>query len=354
MRQVIFLPLEPLPERYAAQMLRWVTRHLGWQDIVVQPTMPTDETPTLASADFLDTARTARYRAAQITALLDMVLAGRVEKGAVVLLGDSWWPGIEQVRLVSDLQGLDLQFAGWHYAGMYDPHDLYNRTLKAWAWKWERALLDTTTLCVGSRFHRNLLPLVGNVLPLGLAWDPDEVRASTALSSVEVEYRAPRIVFPHRWCREKNPALFCKIADALHGKYPEWEWIVSSASSLPPDAKTLLPAFVQVVEHHGNKQAYYDLLASSRVVFSSARQETFGYAVHEGIALGCMPCLPAMLCYPETVIEDATYLYEPGSMVRAMERLTALMHECRPVPYDYTRQYAGSTEAFVNHVRGLK
>jgi hypothetical protein len=46
------------------------------------------------------------------------------------------------------------------------------------------------------------------------------------------------------------------------------------------------------------------------VLFSSAFQETFGYALNEGLKLGCFPVCPNRLSYPEVVDHDKRCLYE--------------------------------------------
>ena len=57
--------------------------------------------------------------------------------------------------------------------------------------------------------------------------------------------------------------------------------------------------FVKTMELDLSKEKYFDLLAKSKVVFSSALQENFGYGVLEAVALGCTPVVPNSLSYVE-------------------------------------------------------
>lgn len=50
------------------------------------------------------------------------------------------------------------------------------------------------------------------------------------------------------------------------------------------------------------------MIARAKVAFSSALQETFGIAMQECINLGCVPCAPRRLSYPDVIPHD--YLYD--------------------------------------------
>jgi glycosyltransferase involved in cell wall biosynthesis len=55
------------------------------------------------------------------------------------------------------------------------------------------------------------------------------------------------------------------------------------------------------------REEYLTRLEESQFVLSTAQQETFGYAVLEGLALGCFPVVPDRLSYPELYPNHCRY-----------------------------------------------
>jgi hypothetical protein len=76
-----------------------------------------------------------------------------------------------------------------------------------------------------------------------------------------------------------------------------------------------------------NKNAYYDIVNDSRVVFNCALQDWVSNTVSEADALGCNVLYPAYRSFPESFANDHTRMYVPWSLEDAMEKLEKLLEK---------------------------
>lgn len=342
-----FLPIEPLAARYTQQMLSWVNEDLR-QYVGVDgfDVLLPDYKGGIKHGQFLDSFASARFKAEQLRMVAELFQNDQVDSGDLFLLGDVWFPGAESIRMMAELQGCEVKIAGWHYAGTFDASDYYSRTLGAWARRFEQMLCENVldAMCVGSQYHANLLHRNMDKLaiyPYGLSWKPDMLPQIDAA-------RDNIVVFPHRIAPEKNVPAFLRSARRL--KDSGWRFVISVPREQEDAARAAAAASLNVeVRAHDSKLSYYQLLAGSRIVYSAAHQETFGYSVNEAIAFGCAVVAPDRLSYSEVLEHDRKFLYgddDPDG---------ALLLECRmkqwlPVPMRYTEKYADSTEKFLREI----
>lgn len=343
---VFFLPIEPLEERYTAQMLRWVELALRELGVMWMSLLPVSAYTTIQHGQWLDTYGAARYRSEQIALVAEQFSRGNVKPGALFLIGDVWYPGIEAIRLMAELSGVKIHLAGWHYAGMADPSDLLTRSLGEWARAWEHWLVRYVDhICVGSVFHRRqVVKAFGHevhdrIHPLGLPWRPDEVcEAGHGIQREKI------VVFPHRLAPEKNPDAFFALAREYRGS--GWRFVVSTSN---PHGAANVPDDMEVVTH-ADKRAYYRFLSSCSIYYSGATQETFGYALHEAIALGLCVVAPRRCSYPEMLQGDPRFLYDPISDPVGRRCLEAAMSAPVSVPYEYTSRFDANEKTFIERV----
>jgi glycosyltransferase involved in cell wall biosynthesis len=344
---IYFLPIEPLEARYSAQMLKWVSDDLenlvGAKRFAVL--LPSAPNRSIAHGQFLDDYASTQFKAWQLAMVSYLFQSGKVHTGDVFLLGDVWFPGIEAVRMMADLAGVGVKIVGWHYAGTFDPADYYSRSLGPWARRFEEMLCEHVldAVCVGSRSHADLLRsnLKVAVHPFGLSWKPQ------TLIEHRDEPRENIVVFPHRIAPEKNVQAFLRCARKFKGK--GWRFVISTPMDEAQRQAALLLAreTVEVVAH--NKADYYALLRRSKIVYSAAKQETFGYAINEAIACGCGVVAPNRLSYPEVLEHDQKFLYGEDDQ-DGVALLAQRMANHVPVPFSYTDKYSNSTVRFLRAI----
>lgn len=343
-----WLPLEPLAQRYTEQMHRWVCsalRRCGkpWRTVSGKTSVE-----RITHGQWLDTTATCAWKTEQVLQMTEAIASGEVQSGDTILVGDVWFPGIEALKFQCDLLGMRVRFAGWHYAGCFDPHDYLAKTLGPWGRKYEAALLEGVFdhVCFGSPFHRDFVQrnvaLKGKASVVGLAWNHDEVAA------FRNDQRDKVVVFNHRWADEKRWQEFVWLARRWRANSLGWRFAYSTNGTVDAAAAAACrEAGIEVVRHD-SKQAYYEWLARAGVVWSGADQETFGYSFMEAIALGVPVVAPNRLAYRDHVLraslDPEEWLYgadDPCGEARllAPRRLpTFISHQYHDSAYRFVRE----------------
>ncbi|MCP3993063.1 MAG: DUF3524 domain-containing protein [Actinomycetia bacterium] len=186
------------------------------------------------------------------------------------------------------------------------------------------------------------------VLPVGLDLGPllNTSSASAATSTVggvvaedEGLDRGPRVLWPHRWEADKDPAAFERALVKLEAAGQPFELILAGAD--PSGGSTqAVEARHRLVARFGSRvvavgpfpvDEYRRLVTSADVVASCAHQENFGIGVVEAVAAGCVPLLPNRLSYPEIIPRrwHSSVLYEPGQFGTALVECLAELDQRR-------------------------
>lgn len=156
-----------------------------------------------------------------------------------------------------------------------------------------------------------------DVLPIGvdLAWTRRPRRSSNV----------PLILWNHRWEHDKDPETFADGVRAVAETHDFRLALTGERFRTVPGVLDEL-AFEMADRVEANdylpKAAYEELLLSSAIVVSTARQEFFGISVVEAVAAGARPVAPRRLSYPWLIPEEfhADVLYEPGGFSAALRR----------------------------------
>ena len=356
-----WLPIEPLEQRYTAQMDRWVQTALNRTGRAYVPIYGTKEYAEIENGEWLDTIGSARWKYSQLTQLTELCGKGTIQSGDTILCGDVWFCGIEGIKLISELMGLNIRFAGWHYAGCFDSHDLYAKTLSRWGPKYELSLLEGVfdAVAFGSRFHssfvsRHACPTWQSV-SCGLAWDHDEVSTYQQPMSVE---KNKTVVFNHRWSNEKRWYEFCYLARLLAHK-SDWSFVYSTNGLVSETVSANCSHSNITIVQHGSKSAYYDWLSKQGIVWSGADQETFGYSFMEAVALGLRVVAPNRAAYPDHFtkagLNPLKYLYGVDDPFGCSSVLAAMnAHETNAdaglIPSVVSSQYQYAIEEFLEAI----
>jgi glycosyltransferase involved in cell wall biosynthesis len=337
-----FIPLEPLEERYTAQMYQWVIDGFKRQEVEYSVIYGDNLSSEIRQGEVLDAIGTNYYKASQLKILCKIFDGGKVKNGDIFFVGDLWFPGIEMIRYMAVQLGLDVTIAGIHYAGVFDPHD-FTHKMRRWAQHNERGWLAVADyVFVGSEYHKKLLEnwtgLV-NIYATGLVWDHETIRSN-------ISAKEPIIIFPHRLDMEKCPQVFFDLVRRIKELKPEVKGLItSSRKGVVSNIRNLhIPDYINV-KVGLTKQQYYDELAMSKVFFSSAEQETFGYALNEALALGCIPICPRRLSYIEVLEGDNRLLYDTFEDAVA-KSFKALDSEANYI--SYTAKYSKSVDQMLS------
>lgn len=342
---IFFLPIEPLEERYTAQMLNWVVEGLTQGCTPFKTILPDMPPSPICVGQFLDVFGTIEWKAKQISTVADLFRTGVVKGGDKFLVGDLWFPGLSAIGYMASLSDIQVEVWGWHYAGVADPFD-FVQAIEPWAGYNERGWLEMVKgLFVGSEYHKALLVdyfgswVAEKVYPIGLAWDLDDVLSTRPSPPSKIEERPKRIIFPHRAAPEKGLRAFYRLAKRFANR--GWDLVITSSRQQTPAQLGFEEHPCWRVETGLTKAEYYILLGDSRVFFSAAYQETFGYALQEAIAFGVAPVCPWRCSYPEVLQYDLRYLYHTDE--ESYEKVERLIEMPVSPPTHYTERYDCST-----------
>ena len=288
MERLMFVPLEIFEERYTKQWYYWFSESFKKANIEIITVGDTEERP-IKCGQFLDVFSTNTYKLQQMQKIISLIEEGF--EGTIFFM-DMWFPGIEAIGYVRDCAKKNIKIKGMLHAGTWDEWDFLSQSgLGKWAKGMELSWIQLVDeVFVATDFHRDLICDYFNLQDKSkfTIVDFPVYRNDKLASKYEKE---DIVVFPHRLAKEKQPDKFetLKIKYAL--KY----------SNEPQ------PRFVRTKDVCKNKEEYYDFLAHAKVAFSSALQETFGIAMLEALALGCIPVAPKRLSYVETLREFPMY-----------------------------------------------
>ena len=333
--KLIYIPLENLPQRYTQMMNDAITPLV---DITLYPEVKIDT--EIKRGQFLDIVNTCKFKAAQLEMIADLFNEGNVESGDAFIVGDIFFPGIEMIKYMAELQDIDVKVYGINYAGRADENDFVQK-LSRWS---DASELGYHMICdgifVGSEFHKdNVVDYFGlnpaTIHATGYVWDLNYMkRFMVQIGPVEKE---DFIIWPHRWCNEKGIDELLQFAKMTKKK------IVITSSGPKRDLGVKLP---KNIEYKANltKLEYFTLMAKARWYLSNARQETFGYTIQEAIFFGCEIVVPDRACCPEMVPAKCVYT--------SVEQIDSMFDQGNlKVPMPYTFKWDNNAQTMINIIK---
>lgn len=285
------IPIEPYEERYTEQWMRWVPEALENNGIEYENIIPVlgRKTRSIGIGDVLDVYGTHEYKFEQLQLIMAGLKKGKGEgENDIYFFNDGWFPGAEALEYVRSMDNRKkFKIYCIMHAGTWDEYDFTVKNgMRYWGGEIERGWLKIyDKIFVGSKFHKNLIieknrdieELAEKIYVTGIPFRYQE----TVRSRWEKENI---VVFPHRLDSEKNPDMFDRLKKELDD-IEGWK-------------------FIKTIEECDTKEEYYEVLGKSRIAVSYAEQETFGFAMLEAIANGCVPVVPDRLSYGTMDVYD--------------------------------------------------
>lgn len=296
MSKLIVLPLEPLEMRYTTQWRRWFEQAFKKHNIDYMFVDGIPLTKEIETGAFLDAHSTNHWKLTQLAAVVRLMKQGQINSGDIIFDFDLWHSGLEAIPYVIAFTKQDLKIYGIWHAGTYDKTDMISRAgMGDWA-KWIETGWGKFIECgfVGSKYHKDMIEYNRdcNVTVTGLPMNSAEI----TLGRENVKKKR-QVVFTSRISPDKRVDLYERIKFNLQGTGIR---------------------FIETQVQKYAKEQYYDVLAESAVVLSTAEHEMFGIGVIEGMMLGCQPVVPNGLSYVDYVDRKWRYdtIEEATNMVR--------------------------------------
>lgn len=294
--KIHYVPLEDMEQRYTKLMNKIIASK---SDYVYYPN--DFEEKKIYKGEFLDIERTIEFKSKQIAMISTAFQNGLVKSGDIFFIADIFFPGIESIKYIAELQDIDVKIVAFNHAGRADKTDFVQK-LNKWADVAEsnyHAVADM--IFVGSEFHKKQVLEYfkideSKVIPTGCVWDINEAFNIYPYLDNKEDY----VIYPHRLCKEKGYDEFIDICNL----YPNYQFLITSSGNKVENLN--LPNNVEYI-YGLTKKDYYQYMSRAKYFLSTAYQETFGYTIQEALLYNCVIAAPNRACYPEVVESFALY-----------------------------------------------
>jgi len=293
--KLLFVPIEPLQERYSIQWYNWFLEAFKKEEIDFTVIEGSETSGKINSGSFLDVVETNLYKTTQMLNIIKYLRSYDDKEPLVIFFMDVWFPGIETVAYIREGLGLkNLRICGCLHAGSYDEFDFLNKKgMTPWAshmeMGWFNDIVDK--IFVATEFHKRLLiktRMWKNPNKIEVPGFPFYTDFINPEFTREYTNREKIIVFPHRLDAEKNPQMFDKLKADLEDEFSDWN-------------------FCMTKKFCDTKDRYYQILQKAYISVSFADQETWGIAMQESVICGCLPLVPNRLSYSEMYLPIFKY-----------------------------------------------
>jgi len=334
--------LEPYKARYTLQLREWNRAVFEKRRIkyVMVPGETLNNDKAIVTGQVLDAHGRTYYGMSQLMNLIRMMKAGDLNSDDVILFEDMFQPGIESLPYI--LNQVDSSHRPKIFirclAQSIDPDDFVHVWgMSTWMGHYEK-MLDSFVDGVLATNEEMVahMRIAGWTSPIynisGLAFGKEEVQ--NRVDRIKpFNDRRMRVVFSARWDQEKQPDFYMDLIEEYikrNGK--QVEFVVCSGGKLKSNNESYMKRTHQMVEDGKmtiyedlEKDAYYEIVNNSRVVFNCALQDWVSNTVSEADALGCNVLYPAYRSFPETFANDHERMYIPWSMDDAITKLEKLL-----------------------------
>lgn len=326
---LVHLTLEQYQARYTADLQSWesqaFSRLFDVQAITPKAVQTTNQINT---GEVLDAIARPLWSMEQMNQLLR--LAPHVGK---VYFSDFYTSGLDALAYSRS----DFKAAAFCWAQTFDQYDFTRALFTNWMRPWEIMAFE-----IYSRVYvacEELKDLIVTALPhvaekvkvTGLPYNHRHVFGKLRSLPTSREFD---VVYAARWDKEKQPGQFldliqetnlkavvCTGSEFLRGTDFE---AISRANDM--QAKGKLRILTNL-----DRATYFQVLSSSNTIFNCGLQDWISFTLLDALTFGCMPLYPAHRSFPRALFWQEEFLYSPGDIEQAAQKITTLITTRPPV-----------------------
>lgn len=352
MTTIIYLPIEPLNERYTEQWFRIFPKEFenaGFDVVVVQgEPLLQDE---IKVGSFLDINSTIHYKMTQLQTVSQLFHRQQVPQDSIFFFGDIEFWGLEAIRLMADMNRIRVKMVGFLHAASYTQEDAFaiaapyqQFTELGWI-----AALDK--VFVGSQYHkdtvikRRITPLAGANTMIDEALKLSKKIVVTQNPIFMGEYKRQglakqnKVLLTNRLDEEKRPLETLQLFGQLKKTFPHWEFVITTGrkSIRTPNNKHITDVIEEMVldglvtvKANLTKAEYHAELETAKVMVTHSIEENYGYCIAEAIVYDCVPVVRKGLSHTELVRGRTDLMFTHQSVVNGNGDyvvVTQLMHK---------------------------
>ena len=325
-RTVYIVPIEPLEERYTAQWYKNVPQFFEDQgeNVVVVDGMPLSTEVKVGT--FLDINSTVAYKNSQLVYIARMFHEGIVQAGDIFYFADIEFWGLESVRLMAQLNGIEVSIYGFLHAASYTVEDAFAVAAPYQKYTELGWIASCDGVFVGSNYHKQAV-IDRRIVPYA---DPsDRVTLANKIfvtgnplfesdyAKIDVK-KKHQIIISNRFDYEKRPNLSLDLALILKQRDPTLEILVTTSRPVFKSNKAWLVDFARAMESMGiitiydglSKAEYHKHLAESKVFLSNSIEESFGYCLVEACVYDVAPMCANKYSHSEILQGNMRFMFE--------------------------------------------
>jgi len=157
--KLYYIPIEPLHERYTAQWFKYFPEEFqkAGYDVHIIPGEPLTE--TIQTGTFLDINSTIAYKNSQMIEIAKLFQEGKIEQGFTFFFGDLEFWGLESLRLMADMNKINISIYGFMHAASYtylDAFSIAEDYQKYTEIGWFQAV---DGIFLGSEYHKRMIQI---------------------------------------------------------------------------------------------------------------------------------------------------------------------------------------------------
>lgn len=321
---LFYFDLEPVVNRYTEQLSNdWMpysfnrSKGSNWRWVRVPSVNLSKE---IKVGQVLDATSRSHYALQQCIFFVHMIEQGEVKDGDVLFFQDFWTPGIEAVFYTLDIYNIKTRNYAMLHAQTVDEYDFTHR-MRDWMRPFELGIdKRMNAIFVGSQIHKEQLRSAGfqsmiHVLSLPFGRTIELNKKDRSLIN-----KKNQIVYTSRFDFEKNPMFMLSVAERFlsNPKNTGWDWIITTGTKEIRSNDQFIVNKIEELQKKNpqfkiitniTKEAYYDVLAESKIQFNSSLQDYVSWTLIEATTFGCVPVYPDFRSFPE-IITDSRFLYK--------------------------------------------
>lgn len=353
--RIILVPLESLVERYSESWYRnfpLALQQYGVEHLVIDGEPLSDH---VSVGCFLDANSTCNFKFTQLQKIAQMFHNKEIRNGDTFFFYDIEFWGLESVRVMAQLNKIDVKICGFLHAASYTKED----ALAVAAPYQKYTEIGWLTVCdkvfVGSHYHkeavyeRRILPLVSDDIERFNLESKIKVTGNPLFQSdygvIEGIPKKKQLVLPNRFDWEKRPNISLDFARVLKNHFPDLEIVVTTSRPKFKSNKEWLVDYARCLEADRvitikeglTKAQYHSILQESKLMMSNSPEENFGYTIVESLVYGTYPLLPNICSHSELVNNDERFLYNDEDEI--VEKVDALLNLNEDVSHYAERYY---------------
>jgi len=342
MKNIYYIPIEPLEERYTGQ---WFTEFpeefdkAGFNTITVIGEALTDKVEV---GTFLDINSTIAYKNSQMIKIAKLFQNKQINDGDIFFFGDTEFWGLESLRLMADMNKVQIKIYSFLHAASYIDEDAFQIAQDYQKYTELGWIMSNDKVFVGSQHHKDVITKkrfnLATKEDKQILQDKIVVTGNPVFKNVYHKFpnvvKQDKIILPNRFDYEKRPNISLDIAIVLKRLHPSWEIVVTTSRDSFKSNKQWLIDYALALEEQGiitikynlTKEQYHKEIAESKVMLTTNTiEETFGYCVVEALEYNTYPLCPNSLSHPELVENDKDLLYDDiDDIVTKVEHLMTI------------------------------